>query len=210
MGSSLKVVALLFVAVVVVLVPSLAFGRNFDFDGLAPALAPFYDNLCDTITCGKGTCKAQNSVTFFYECECEPGWKRTLNDQVNDYLKFLPCIYPECTFDFSISQPAPPPLPEIRISFNVTDFDPCSFTSCGAGMCKNKSSYQHTCECNTGYKNLLNVSYFPCYNTSSLGSDCKSLGLEASNEKVNTNGANKGKFHWMTIFVISVAMALRK
>lgn len=55
------------------------------------------ENVCDKVTCGKGKCKASQNSTFFYECECDLGWKQnTMADDQN--LKFLPCIVPNCDF----------------------------------------------------------------------------------------------------------------
>lgn len=53
------------------------------------------ENVCDKVTCGKGKCKASQNSTFFYECECDLGWKQ--NTMAADQnLKFLPCIAPDC------------------------------------------------------------------------------------------------------------------
>lgn len=38
---------------------------------------------------------------------------------------------------------------------------------CGEGTCTKNSTYKHTCQCNPGRNNLLNISAFPCY------SECK-------------------------------------
>lgn len=47
-------------------------------------------------------------------------------------------------------------------------FVACYWIYCGEGTCTKNLTYTHTCQCKTGYYNLLNVSAFPCY------SDCKS------------------------------------
>lgn len=54
------------------------------------------DDACKKVECGKGKCKASNS-SFFYECECDPGWTQTRSKN-DDSLKFLPCIVPNCEF----------------------------------------------------------------------------------------------------------------
>jgi len=38
------------------------------------------DEVCKAVECGKGTCKASENTTFFFECECQPGWKHTLSN----------------------------------------------------------------------------------------------------------------------------------
>lgn len=53
------------------------------------------ENVCDKVTCGKGKCKASQNSTFFYECECDLGWKQNTM-AVDQNLKFLPCIAPDC------------------------------------------------------------------------------------------------------------------
>lgn len=54
------------------------------------------DKMCEKVNCGKGKCRADMTRPFNFRCECEPGWKKTKdNDEDNDHT-FLPCIIPEC------------------------------------------------------------------------------------------------------------------
>ncbi|KAJ4719640.1 Neurogenic locus notch-like protein [Melia azedarach] len=208
-----------FLAVLAVLLPSTASGGSFD------TLAPknnFYENLCENVNCGKGTCKANSTSLIAYVCECEPGWKRAKNDRLN-YFNFLPCLYPDCTQNNKNCEPTPSPavLPDIfNIPLNISPaFDPCSFINCGAGTCKNISMYQHICDCSPGFRNLLNISYFPCYNERNPRYDCASAGMGVINmqryiphdlleESQAATSFLPGKFHWMTLLIMSAALAI--
>ncbi|XVF31163.1 hypothetical protein REPUB_Repub16aG0122100 [Reevesia pubescens] len=77
--ASYKILA--FAALLLVLLPIAAKG---DHDDLSPALAPFYERLCEEVECGKGTCKADISYPLNYICECDSGWKRTSDDDDSD------------------------------------------------------------------------------------------------------------------------------
>ncbi|XVF57264.1 hypothetical protein PTKIN_Ptkin06aG0191100 [Pterospermum kingtungense] len=80
-------------------------------------------SLCDEVECGKGTCKANISYPLNYICECDSGWKRTRDDDnSDDAIKFLPCVIPNCTLDYSCQQ-APPPVPANEVPHNSTFFD---------------------------------------------------------------------------------------
>lgn len=62
------------------------------------------DDVCKDVECGKGMCKASSNSAFFFECECQPGWKQTSSGHT-DHLKFLPCVIPNCnTFSLHLSQ----------------------------------------------------------------------------------------------------------
>ncbi|GLT90550.1 hypothetical protein SLE2022_084760 [Rubroshorea leprosula] len=193
------------------------------------ALYPFYEKVCDEVECGKGTCKADIIYPFNYICECDPGWKRTKDDDVNNDLKFLPCLIPNCTLNYSC-QPAPPPVPEKEVPYNLSAFDPCYWMYCGEGTCKQTEIYKHECKCNPGYSNLLNITYFPCYSNCTLGSDCASLGISVASTKTSettdTGKANANttattdtgkaatflpeKFQLVAVFIMSMAMVLWK
>ncbi|KAL6989511.1 hypothetical protein U1Q18_015261, partial [Sarracenia purpurea var. burkii] len=56
----------------------------------------------------------------------------------------------------------------------------CYWIYCGQGTCSKNETYTHTCQCNTGYNNLLNVPVFPCYADCAVGSDCQKLGISVS------------------------------
>lgn len=45
----------------------------------------------------------------------------------------------------------------------------CFWADCGGGTCNKTSPFTHTCECQAGYYNILNVSAFPCFR------DCKDI-----------------------------------
>ncbi|KAJ0013984.1 hypothetical protein Pint_20528 [Pistacia integerrima] len=223
--SSFRVMA--FLAVLVVLLPMTALGGGggghgdgWGFDYLSPAYPPFSENPCDMVECGKGTCKSNATFPYNYVCECEPGWKRAEDDDdIYDFdFKrsrhfFLPCIIPNCTLNYGTCQPAPPPVPEKTFPTNFSTFDPCNWVYCGEGTCKKTTTYKHTCECNPGFSNLLNISYYPCYSNCTLGSDCSALGITVSNDQTSANHGTSllpGKFHLMTILMMFIAMALWK
>jgi hypothetical protein len=67
------------------------------------------DDVCKEVECGKGTCKPSSTSTFFFECECETGWKQARPDG-GDHLNFLPCVIPNCK-----GYPLSPPLFLMRI-----------------------------------------------------------------------------------------------
>ncbi|KAE9449645.1 hypothetical protein C3L33_18457, partial [Rhododendron williamsianum] len=95
-------------------------------------------------------------------------------------------------------------------------FVACYWIYCGEGTCTKNLTYTHTCQCKTGYYNLLNVSAFPCYSDCAVGSDCEKLGIKVSNSTSsdNNNRATSflpGKFNWILIIsLMSIAMALWK
>ncbi|KAA8544936.1 hypothetical protein F0562_019669 [Nyssa sinensis] len=194
-----------FLAMLLVLLPMAAKGDN-----IPPSLAPFYDNICNGVECGKGSCQAAPDKPFNYICQCENGWKRTRLDD-EETLQFLPCVIPNCTLNYSC-MPAAPPAPPIPYNFSF--FDPCYWTYCGEGSCQKNISHIQTCQCNPGYYNLLNVSAFPCFSECALGSaDCDRLGIRISNSTTSTpsNGNEAflpGKLHWITMLVTCVGMIL--
>ncbi|KAL8555087.1 hypothetical protein ACS0TY_003042 [Phlomoides rotata] len=202
-----------FMAIMLLLVPLAAKG-----DDVPPGLAPFYDELCKEVECGRGSCEAAPGSPSQFKCNCENGWKRTrLDDQDENDLEFLPCIIPNCTVDYSC-MPAPPPAPPIPRN-SSTFFDPCQWIYCGEGTCSKNKSYSHTCQCNPGYSNLLNISAFPCYSDCATGSDsCRRLGIKAASS--TSNGSNSssndnsnaiafcvGKFNWMAVLLATAAVS---
>ncbi|MBA0843586.1 hypothetical protein Goarm_000760 [Gossypium armourianum] len=203
---------LAFAALFLILLPVAV---NGDLDDLSPALSPFYDRLCDDVDCGKGTCKANISYPLNYICECDAGWKRTQDDSDDDDdHKFLPCVIPNCTLDYSC-QPAPPPVPQREVPRNSSLFDPCYWAYCGEGTCNKTATYKYLCECRSGFSNLLNRTYFPCYSQCTLGSDCSRLGITVESQEVTPDGgvgkANTflpGKLHWVAIGMMSMAIVL--
>ncbi|XP_021282993.1 uncharacterized protein LOC110415616 [Herrania umbratica] len=199
-----------FAALLLVLFPIAAKGDS----DLSPALAPFYDRVCEEVECGKGTCKADISYPLNYICECDAGWKRTRDNNDSDDVRFLPCVIPNCTLDYSC-QPAPPPVPEKEVPHNSSFFDPCYWTYCGEGTCNKTATYKHVCECRPGYFNLLNKTYFPCYSQCTLGSDCSRLGITVADQTSTPDGGKAytflpGKLHWVAVLMMSMAMVLWK
>ncbi|KAF3320052.1 neurogenic locus notch protein 1-like protein [Carex littledalei] len=118
--------------------------------------------------------------TFGYECECKSGWSQL---HIGDSLRFLPCVIPNCSIDYSCSNhsiaPAPTPSQDNQ---NFSLFDPCSWSYCGGGTCvKTSDMGGHKCECNEGSSNLLNLTTLPCYESCSLGGNCANLGIAPLN-----------------------------
>ncbi|KAM7472676.1 hypothetical protein LguiA_010859 [Lonicera macranthoides] len=182
-----------------------------DDHNIPPILAPYFDNICNEVNCGKGNCVASTTVPFGFTCQCENGWKRTRLDD-EDNLLFLPCVIPNCSLDYSC-MPAAPPTP--AIPNNISTFDPCYWMYCGEGTCTRNRTYGHTCQCNSGYSNLLDTPAFPCFSECAVGSDCERLGVRISNSSSSSQDGGSqatsflpGKFHWIAIMLMSGAMAI--
>ncbi|XP_017220895.1 uncharacterized protein LOC108197716 [Daucus carota subsp. sativus] len=146
---------------------------------LAPIFSPIFDNVCKAVECGKGSCKASQNSTFFFSCECEPGWKQSFSDDDGDF-RFLPCIIPNCSMDYSCTHtkaPAPAPVQDEDKPTNASIFDPCRWADCGGGKCNKTAQFQYTCQCEKDYYNLLNATYLPCLRDCALGADCANLGI---------------------------------
>ncbi|KAF5752324.1 adhesive plaque matrix protein 2 [Tripterygium wilfordii] len=186
-------------------------------DLLSPLVAPIFDDVCKRVECGKGTCKASHNSTFFYECECDLGWKQTRFDE-DDHLKFLPCIVPNCTMDYGCAAAPPSPVVDKSSNTNGSIFEPCHWMDCGGGSCNKTSTFTYSCECGVGYYNLLNISTFPCLRDCSIGLDCQNLGIAISNKSTtpssvsSDNGSNevssnlRGKFYWWMILMVTLAL----
>ncbi|KAK7243113.1 hypothetical protein RIF29_37899 [Crotalaria pallida] len=183
-------------------------------DFLSPLLSPIFDDVCKEVECGKGTCKPSNNSTFLFECECDPGWKQALaSGDEGGYLKFLPCIVPNCTLNYSCSK-APAPAPEKARKANESIFDACHWVDCGGGSCNKTSTFSYSCGCDAGYYNLLNVSAFPCYKECALGLGCSGLGISISNTSTseppafNDNSKNdassilEGNSLWLVMLIM--------
>uniref|UniRef100_A0A6N2LZ63 EGF-like domain-containing protein n=1 Tax=Salix viminalis TaxID=40686 RepID=A0A6N2LZ63_SALVM len=205
--------ALPFVAVLLVVLPMVAMA---DLD--SNHTASFYEKLCEEVDCGKGKCVVDKSYPWNYKCECQSGWKQALYDNDEDETEFLPCVFPNCTLNYGAGQPAPPPVPQKEVPRNISAFDPCYWMYCGEGQCTKNGTYRHTCTCNPGFSNLLNISYYPCYGPATLGSDCNDI-IKVANSTSSGNGTTTGsnpastilpaKFQWMVILLISMLMALK-
>ncbi|PIN23408.1 hypothetical protein CDL12_03868 [Handroanthus impetiginosus] len=199
-----------FLAILLVLLPISAKGND-----IPPSLSPFYEGLCNEVECGRGSCEAASNYPFGFRCNCENGWKRTRFDD-EENLEFLPCIIPNCSLDYSC-MPAAPPVPPVP--HNRSFFDPCYWIYCGEGTCTKNRTYTHTCQCNPGYSNLLNISAFPCYRDCALGSEsCERLGIRVANSNANPSSDKSnqamafsvGKFNWMAILLMTASMFFLK
>ncbi|KAM5561556.1 hypothetical protein ABKV19_022247 [Rosa sericea] len=206
-----------FLATVLVLLPMATFA--VDWPAISPTAAK---EICKEVECGRGTCNYNSSEPLLYTCECETGWKRTAEG--NDSLKFLPCVIPDCTLDYTNCQAPPKVRDYTQLPSNLSAFDPCNWVYCGEGTCVKNSTYVYTpeCKCNSGASNLLNVTVFPCYSECTLKPDCERLGITVANSTTNSttspdgNDSNKatefmpGKFQLVTIVMVSVGMILWK
>ncbi|KAG5554642.1 hypothetical protein RHGRI_012256 [Rhododendron griersonianum] len=177
--------------------------------------APVLDNVCKGVECGKGNCKPSLNTTFFFVCECEIGWKQTRSDKDDDF-KFLPCVIPNCTMDFSCTEPAPS-VQDKETRANTSIFDPCHWSDCGGGTCNKTSPVTYTCECKQGYYNLLKIGAFPCFQDCALGMDCAHLGISIMNNSSPTSpssmtdsGTNQASSppHGIINWLITVTMIL--
>ncbi|GKV19652.1 hypothetical protein SLEP1_g29882 [Rubroshorea leprosula] len=187
-------------------------------DFLSPISSSFFDEVCKEVECGKGKCKQSQNGTF-YECECDPGWKRTLanDDHDDDVNKFLPCVIPNCTLNHACSA-APAPVQDKATRVNTSIFDPCHWTDCGKGSCNKTSTFAYECVCPEGFFNLLNFSIFPCFQECSIGLDCANLGISMSNKSIAPdpagadNSNNRAGLHllrdynWLIILLASLVM----
>ncbi|KAK9054251.1 hypothetical protein SSX86_000002 [Deinandra increscens subsp. villosa] len=185
---------------------------------MPPSVSPFFDNnFCDQVNCGRGNCSYDPAKPFSFECKCDPGWRKTRsdNEDEDDLHAFLPCVIPNCSLDYSC-MPAPPPSPPVPNNSSI--FDPCYWAYCGEGTCNHNNTYKHTCDCNPGYANLMNISHFPCFSSCAIGNDCSRLGVRLLNDSSTSGSPNgdgsqgirflPGGFHWIGIMVMSIAMAL--
>ncbi|XP_014513219.1 protein lin-12 [Vigna radiata var. radiata] len=179
------------------LIPLLAFLLLHLLPSTSNLLSPIVDEVCKGVECGKGTCKASQNSTFFFECDCQPGWKQPLSNDDDSAFKFLPCIVPNCTLDYACAK-APAPVQEKAAKSNESSFHACRWIDCGGGSCNNTSMFSYNCECDAGYYNLLNVTAFPCFKECSLGMGCSELGISVTNSSssappaLNDNSKNEG------------------
>ncbi|XP_015938004.1 uncharacterized protein LOC107463669 isoform X3 [Arachis duranensis] len=158
-------------------------------DFLSPLLSPIFDDVCKDVKCGKGTCKPSKNSSFFFECECDPGWNKLFASNDDGAFNFLPCIIPNS----------------------------CNWVDCGGGSCNKTSTFSYACECDTGYDNLLNSTAFPCYKQCALGMDCSNLGISVKNSSsseppaLNDNSKSEGSsivqgsFIWVVMLIMLMA-----
>ncbi|KAJ7979991.1 Neurogenic locus notch-like protein [Quillaja saponaria] len=196
-----------FLAFLLLLQPLIA-TSNF----LSPLLSPIFDDICKEAVCGKGTCKPSKNSTWFYECECDPGWKQ-VDSSDDNHLKFLPCIVPNCTLNHSCIK-THAPAQEKSTRTNESILDPCHWTDCRGGSCNKTSMFSYKCECAAGYYNLLNVTAFPCYKECAIGVDCSDLGISVGNSTppatpaLNDNGSLviRGRSLWLATLTVFMAI----
>ncbi|XP_054785219.1 uncharacterized protein LOC129291733 [Prosopis cineraria] len=197
---------LAFLAVVVIFMPMAAKGGPLD---------DILDKVCDQVECGKGKCVVNTSLPLNFICECDSGWKRTKDYDNNTYANnFLPCVIPECSLDYGC-QSAPPPVPDREYPYNLSAFDPCYWAYCGEGHCTRNRTRTHSCECDSDYFNLLNISVFPCYSSCTIGSDCSRLGIRVADSTSSDGGeANPaisiraGRLYWMVMLLLSTGVVM--
>ncbi|KAL4642293.1 hypothetical protein ACB092_02G005200 [Castanea dentata] len=167
-----------FLVVLLVLQPWIALSNLFP-----PVFSPVFDDVCKEVVCGKGTCKPSNQTAFsLFECECYPGWKQA-NFGLADN-KFLPCVVPDCTVNYSCMN-AFSPVQDKGSRANESIFDPCYWTNCGGGLCNKASNFTYSCECSKDYYNILNDTSLPCVQDCAIGMDCSNLGISSSNRSTS-------------------------
>ncbi|KAM3707183.1 hypothetical protein ACB098_02G004900 [Castanea mollissima] len=152
---------------------------------LPPLFSPVSDDVCKEVVCGKGTCKPSNQSAFFlFECECDPGWKQDYFGLAENF-KFLPCVVPDCTINYSCMNASSSPVQDKGSSANESIFDPCHWTNCGGGFCNKSSNLTYSCECAKDYYNILNDTSLPCLQDCAIGTDCSTLGISSSNKSTS-------------------------
>ncbi|KAF9605069.1 hypothetical protein IFM89_013739 [Coptis chinensis] len=168
-------------------------------------------NLCREVECGKGTCKASLDYTFNFICECDSGWTQVSKGEEDDGHSFLPCIYPNCTMNYSCGE-APAPTPNVEEPpTNKSFYDPCYWTYCGDGSCSPTSGHGYKCDCKQGYTNLMNSTAFPCFGECVIGSDCTGLGVTVPvsipSSVNNAYSIIPRSFPWAMVFTFLPAIA---
>ncbi|KAL7177859.1 hypothetical protein ACSBR2_031089 [Camellia fascicularis] len=184
-------------------------------DFLSPMLSPYLDAVCKGVECGKGTCKPATNSAFLFECQCDPGWKQT-GYALDNNLRFLPCVIPNCTLDYSCMEAAPS-VQDKESQADSSFFDPCHWTDCGGGKCNKISPFTYSCECSQNYYNLLDMTALPCFRECALGMDCSDLGINVMNKSTSrtrslpdygTNQASlisRGIVNWLIIVMMVLA-----
>ncbi|XP_059293675.1 uncharacterized protein LOC132046874 isoform X2 [Lycium ferocissimum] len=213
--ASIHIIAIF--SLILLLLPTWSTASN----ALPPIFSPILENACKEMNCGKGTCKASSNSassnsTFGFACECQPGWRRTRSENDN-LFKFLPCVIPNCTMNFSCGEKeAPAPAPDKRSNSSI--FEPCHWADCGGGSCNKTSAVTYSCNCQEGYYNLLNQTAFPCVKDCALGMDCAQLGIDVPNSSSPPSLPDNSKsigisffgggYGWLIITVASIAAVL--
>lgn len=214
----------IFVAILFVFLQTCWCDTNDGFNQLAPLFSPIFDGICKEVECGKGSCKPSKNSTFFFQCQCDPGWKQSLSNDDDDDFKFLPCIIPNCSLDYSCTNtkaPASAPVGDKDKPTNTSVFDPCSWADCGGGKCNKTSQFTYTCQCEENYYNLLNTTSLPCLSDCALGTDCSNLGISIlkppsssppptlSDKSSNQASAMPGGiFKWLAMVVMLLVLVI--
>ncbi|XP_073277067.1 uncharacterized protein [Primulina huaijiensis] len=149
-----------------------------------PTLPPLFGgDPCQGNVCGRGFCSVTDNSTFGYECDCEDGWRQARYDEDGSFLKFLPCVIPNCTINYACEDTPTPDLDDTQRErqANLSIFDSCFWTNCGGGYCNQTTPFTHSCECEEGYYNLLNSTIFPCFRDCSFGAGCSSFAFNFTN-----------------------------
>ncbi|XP_030543460.1 uncharacterized protein LOC115750325 [Rhodamnia argentea] len=180
---------------------------------LTPFLSPLLDERCKEVACGRGKCKPllNDSAIFLYECECDPGWRKSPL-RGTDPLKFLPCTLPNCTIDPSCERASSPAQEKASGDRHPSILNPCMWVDCGGGSCNQTSQYSYTCVCEESYSNLLNAQSLPCFKECSFGMDCLNLGIPLTNESSPTDwgdidvskahSLSRGKSSWLVLWAL--------
>ncbi|KAM7280083.1 hypothetical protein ACFE04_007217 [Oxalis oulophora] len=184
---------LAFISILVLLQPLVTLSDMFS--SLTPLIAPIFDDVCKEVGCGKGTCKPSTNTSFFFECECDAGWKQLEFDWVwlllvlafsrlvtgGEYSWWSLVDLVLGSIDYSCEGAAPASAPVQSTKLNESVFDPCHWTDCGGGSCNKTSSFSYNCLCEVGYDNLMNLTSLPCYKECAFGVGCSDLGISFSN-----------------------------
>ncbi|KAJ4822268.1 hypothetical protein Tsubulata_006372 [Turnera subulata] len=211
---------LAFLAILLVLQPAMSFDDHDDHWNSTSILDHLCQEVdCGKGTCVVNT---SLPLGFMCQCQSGwSRYANYDQDDDDDHHLFLPCVIPNCTLNYGSCQPAPPPVPAKQDPHNDSAFDrnnnnkylspdleyhlqslnnflsifvitACYWMYCGEGKCTNNGTYRHSCTCNPGHFNLLNISYYPCYSECTIGSDCANLGIKVSNQQATpgTSGSS--------------------
>ncbi|KAM3707182.1 hypothetical protein ACJW31_02G004600 [Castanea mollissima] len=192
-----------FLAVLFVLQPWIALS-----DLLPPVFSPVFDDVCKEVACGKGTCKPSNQSALLFECECNPGWRQA-NYGPAENFKFLPCVVPNCTVNYSCMN-ASSPIQDKGSIANESIFDLCHWAYCGGGSCNKTSNFTYGCECAKDYYNILNDTSLPCFQDCAIGVDCSSQGISSSNKSTSATQAlsNDATSNYLWLITLMTFMAV--
>ncbi|KAJ7520334.1 hypothetical protein O6H91_19G001600 [Diphasiastrum complanatum] len=133
----------------------------------APAPAPSpptlnFSNVCSFPVCGKGDCVLANASTSLlpsYTCRCHNGSGNIFNSPSS--LCVSKCnIGADCKSLGIVSPFPPPPPPPLPGTTSICSGIDCQMGNCVPNPQQLLAPYQ--CQCDDGWKNLLNLTYLPC------------------------------------------------